>query len=155
MYLDLLKLLAKDNVISDTTSWIFSGAPFIYLAAAFGAAAMVPFLPALVPAWSQHFSDLFVLLYLFALGRFFLALASLDAGGAFGGMGGSREMFISTLVEPAILLALFSVAFRSHSTDLAAMAGTVSSGSQGLAAIFAAIAFFHRADCRNRAGAGG
>lgn len=141
-YFDFLKLFAKDSVISPTTSWIFTVAPYVYFASALGAAAMTPVLAALFTGFSSRFADLFMLLYLFVLGRFFLALASLDAGGTFGGMGGSREMFISVLVEPAILLTLLTVAFKSHSTGLGAMTATAEGSSLGLAAIFAAAAFF-------------
>lgn len=141
VYYDLFKLLAKDSVVSPTVSWIFAVAPFIYLSAAFAAAALAPFYTTIAAGLPVRFTDLFVLLYLFALGRFFLALASLDSGSAFGGMGGSREMFISTLVEPALLLALLTVAFKGHSTALAEMAAAAP-GTPGLAAFFAAIAFF-------------
>jgi len=138
LYYDLLKLFAKDSVISPTTSWIFQVAPYIYFAAPIAAAAFLP-------VWysSEVFpNDLFVLIYLFAIGRFFLALASLDAGSAFGGMGGSREMFISVLVEPVLLLAMMTVAVRSGSTNLSAMAGTAMHGTFSLSYFFAACAFF-------------
>jgi len=142
VYYDLHKLFLKDSVVSPTVSWIFSVAPFIYFAAALGAAALVPGLTSLMPEIGSRFVDLFMLLYLFVLGRFFLALASLDAGSSFGGMGGAREMFIAVLVEPAILLALLTVAFRTHSSGLTAMAGVGADESSALALIFAAAAFF-------------
>lgn len=137
-YYDLSKLFSKDGVISPTVSWIFYAAPYIYFAAAVAGAVLVPVLF----SYGADFSDLFVLIYLFAVGRFFLALASLDAGSAFGGMGGSREMYIAVLVEPALLLALLSVAFRADTTTLSLMAGTVYNASFSSSYVFAALAFF-------------
>ncbi len=141
-YRDLAKFLRKGSVVSPTTSWVFAAAPVIYFAAAAGAAALTPVAAALVPGWGASFADLFMLLYLFALGRFFLALASLDAGSAFGGMGGSREMFVAVLVEPAILLAMLTVALPAGGTGLAAMATATAGPGWDLSAMFATGAFF-------------
>jgi formate hydrogenlyase subunit 4 len=77
--------------------------------------------------------DLIAVVYLFALARFFIALASLDAGSSFGGMGGSREMFISSLVEPAMMLSIFAIALNVGTTNLSVISGTVS--SMGLDAV--------------------
>ncbi|MDF2568507.1 MAG: formate hydrogenlyase subunit 4, partial [Sporomusa sp.] len=80
-------------------------------------------------------------IYLFALGRFFLVLASLDAGSTFGGMGGSREMFINVLVEPVLLLTMITLAVQAGSTSLAAMSGVASAVPLSLPYIFSAGAF--------------
>ena len=138
LYYDMFKLLAKDSVVSPTTSWIFRMAPYVYFAVALVAAA-------LLPVWHYggvSINDLFMLVYLLAVGRFFMALASLDAGSAFGGMGGSREMFISVLVEPVLLLALLTVAVRSGSTNLIVMSDMAAQAPFSLPYIFAACAFF-------------
>jgi len=138
LYFDILKFLAKDSVESPTVSWIFRVTPYIYFAAAVAAAA-------LLPIWlsgSGLANNLLVFIYTLAIGRFFLVLASLDAGSAFGGMGGSREMYISVLVEPVLLLAMLTVAVRSGSTNLFAMAGTAMQESFSLSYFFAACAFF-------------
>jgi len=66
-------------------------------------------------------------IYLFALARFFTALASLDAGSSFGGMGGSREMFVASLVEPAMMLSIFAVAVNVGSTNLSFISQAVAS----------------------------
>jgi formate hydrogenlyase subunit 4 len=62
--------------------------------------------------------DFLALIFIFTLGRFFLSLAALDAGSSFGGMGSSREMFISSLVEPALCLTVFSLFLQFGSTDI-------------------------------------
>lgn len=138
MYFDLMKLLDKDSVISPTVSWIFKGAPYVYFAVGAAAAALVP-----IAFFSNPgVGDVIILIYLFALGRFFLVLASLDSGSAFGGMGGAREMFIGILVEPALLLSMLTVAFKGQTTNLGVMASQAANNPLSLAYIFAAIAFF-------------
>lgn len=141
-YYDLVKYFRKDSVVSPTVSWVFRWAPAVYFAAACGAAALAPAFTTLAGGPGAGFADLFMLLYLFALGRFFLALASLDAGSAFGGMGGSREMFIAVLAEPVILLALMTAALPAKSTVLAAMSARAAAAPWDLASVFAAAAFF-------------
>lgn len=138
VYFDLLKFLKKDNIISPTVSWIFRVSPYIYFATALGAAALVP---TLTFVRSFNYDNIFVLVYLLALGRFFLALASLDAGSSFGGMGGSREMYINVLVEPVLMITLFTVAIKANGTGLAQMATTAAGSNISLSAILAATAF--------------
>lgn len=137
-YFDFAKFLAKDSVISPTVSWVFHFAPYIYFATAIGAAALVP---TVFTGPGMQFDNLFTLVYLFALGRFFLAIASLDAGSSFGGMGGSREMFISVLVEPALMITLFTVAFNANSTVLSSMASAAAGAPVSLSTVLAAAAF--------------
>lgn len=138
VYFDLIKLLAKDSVVSPTVSWIFTVAPYVYFASVVATAGMVPvFLFA-----GKGTGDIFTLIYLLALGRFFLVLASLDGGSAFGGMGGAREMFIAILVEPAILLALLVVSFKAQTANLALMASHAVSSPLSLTYVFAMIGFF-------------
>lgn len=136
-YNDLAKLFAKDSVVSPTVSWIFRIAPYMYFAGAFAAAVIIGFSGSASP-----FADVLLLIYMLAIGRFFLALASLDAGSAFGGMGGSREMYIAVLVEPALLLALMTVAMRAGTTALPAMNAAAAGSPLSLPYILAAIAFF-------------
>lgn len=137
-YCDIGKLLQKAEVISPTTSWIFRAAPFVYLATAVTAAALLPLTP---DAAAERF-DLFLLVYLLAAGRFALVLASLDAGSAFGGMGGSREMYLSILVEPALALAFLTLAVPAGSTGLAALAAQAAAAPFTLPYVFAAFAFY-------------
>jgi formate hydrogenlyase subunit 4 len=139
VYRDLFKYLKKDSVVSPTTSWVFTIAPFVYFAGALGAAALVP--TVLSGDGVFHFGNLFALCYLLALGRFFLALASLDAGSTFGGMGGSRELFLSVLVEPVMMITLAVVAFQAHSTDAAVIARSAAASGVTISGILAAIAF--------------
>jgi len=138
VYFDFKKLLFKDSVISVTVSWIFTIAPYIYFAGAVAAAALVP----IITTASSGVFDVFTLIYLLALGRFFLVLASLDGGSAFGGMGGAREMFIAILVEPALLLSILTVALKAQTTNLGLMAMHAANSSLSLAYVFAASAFF-------------
>ncbi len=115
-YRDLRRLLRKDIVLADSVSWVFIATPFVLFAIMALAACLVPtFTPSLALAPT---SDLITLVALLGLARFMLALAGMDAGTSFGGLGSSREMLIATLAEPAMLMVVFSVALMAHTTAL-------------------------------------
>lgn len=138
-YFDLAKLLRKDAVVSEHSSAVFRWAPVVYAAAFATAALIVPvlWLPAPLAPWS----DAVVLIGLFALARFALALAGLDTGSAFGGMGSSREVAVGALAEPAVLLAVFAVAWRTGGTDVSAMSAWVLDHGAAAVAPSALLAF--------------
>ena len=115
-YYNLAKLFSKSEVISENASWIFKIAPFIVISSALTASLLIPTVIFTNPLSSA--GDFLALIFVLALGRFFLALAGLDAASAFGGMGSSREMFISSLTEPALYLAVFAVSLHFGSTSL-------------------------------------
>jgi formate hydrogenlyase subunit 4 len=118
-YRDLGKLLGKEPVVSATTSWIFRLTPYLLAATTLVAALVVPVLtsrPALGFA-----GNAILLMALFLLGTFFLALAGLDAGSAFGGMGSSREVAVAALAEPTVIVAIFALAMRADTIDLGAI----------------------------------
>jgi formate hydrogenlyase subunit 4 len=116
-YRDLHKLLRKGVVIPDTSSWLFTATPYVVFSATLLAALMVPAISADTPV--SLFGGVLALVYLLGLSRFFLALAGLDTGSSFGGLGSSREMTISSLAEPALMLAIFTVAIGAGSTNIA------------------------------------
>jgi len=115
-YYDLAKFLRKDMVISEHASWVFSAAPYVVFITALLVGLMVPMVTTRAPL--SLFGGVLAVVGLLALGRFFLALGGLDPGSAFGGMGSSREMTLAALAEPALILALFTVAITVGSTDL-------------------------------------
>jgi formate hydrogenlyase subunit 4 len=119
-YRDIFKLLRKGMVIPETASWIFSATPYIVFATAALVGLMIPM--AATDAPLSLFGGVLAVVYLLALGRFFLALGGLDAGTPFGGLGSSREMTISAIAEPAMMLAIFTVALAASSTNLSEMA---------------------------------
>lgn len=141
-YYNLAKLFSKGEVISETASWIFRAAPFVVLSSTLAAAILIPVFIFASPG--RQMGDFLALIFIFALGRFFLAIAALDTGSSFGGMGSSREMFIASLVEPALCMAIFAVALQSGSTDISAFSGihaiTVSSVVAALALFLVALA---------------
>ena len=97
-YRDLLRLMKKEVVLAVNASWLFRVAPYIIFAATWVAAALVPtFATGLLFSWS---ADLIAIIALLGSARFFLALAGMDVGTSFGGIGSSREMMIATLAEP-------------------------------------------------------
>jgi formate hydrogenlyase subunit 4 len=118
-YLDLVKFLRKDMVISEHASWIFTATPYVLFLSTLLAGLMVPMVSEEAPL--SLFGDALAVIGLLALGRFFLALGGLDPGSAFGGMGSSREMTIAAVAEPALMLAIFSVAITAGSTNLSQM----------------------------------
>jgi formate hydrogenlyase subunit 4 len=126
-YRDLFKLLRKGMVIPDTASWIFSAAPYMVFATATLVGLMIPMMATDAPL--SLFGGVLAVIYLLALGRFFLALGGLDTGSSFGGLGSSREMTISAIAEPAMMLAIFTVALSANSTNLSEMARSAVSQS--------------------------
>jgi formate hydrogenlyase subunit 4 len=107
-YRDLARLMKKEVVLADNASWLFRVTPYLVFAASWVAAALVPtFATGLLFSWT---SDLIAIVALLASARFFLALAGLDVGTSFGGIGSSREVMIASLAEPAMLLIVFSLA---------------------------------------------
>lgn len=121
-YLDLLKFFRKDMVVSEHASWVFPLAPYVVFLSALLAGLMVPLLTVQAPL--SLFGGVLAVVGLLALGRFFLALGGLDPGSAFGGMGSSREMTIAAIAEPAVMLAVFTVAIGAGSTDLSRIVQT-------------------------------
>jgi formate hydrogenlyase subunit 4 len=119
-YLDLRKLFSKEVIVSPNASWLFRAAPFVIFASTAAIAFLVPMLA--VPLPLDTVGDLIVVVYLLLLGTFFLALAGLDPGSAFGGMGASREMTVAALAEPTIALAVFALALSAGSTNLGQIA---------------------------------
>jgi formate hydrogenlyase subunit 4 len=119
-YRDLLKLLRKEVVLAENASWVFRVAPYVIFATTWVAAGLVPtFATGLVlsPA-----ADLIAIVALLGTARFMLALAGLDVGTSFGGIGSSREMMIASLAEPAMLLVAFTVSLLAGSTQLSSVA---------------------------------
>jgi formate hydrogenlyase subunit 4 len=118
-YFDLAKFLRKDMVISEHASWIFRAMPYVLFVSTLLAGLMMPLVSVSAPL--SLFGGVLAFVGLLALGRFFLALAGLDPASAFGGMGSSREMTIAAIAEPALMLAIFTVAIAAHSTNLSEM----------------------------------
>ena len=118
-YFDIIKFLRREPVVSVHTSWITMVTPYVCLSAYVVAGSLIP-----IEGHPGFFlGDLIAFTYLFALSRFFLALAGLEPGSAFGGMGSSREMMISSLVEPVMVIGLFGLAALAGTTEFGGMTG--------------------------------
>jgi formate hydrogenlyase subunit 4 len=129
-YRDLHKLLRKDVVLADNASWVFRASPYVIFATTWVAAALVPTF-----ATGLEFSpaaDLIAVVALLGSARFMLALAGLDVGTSFGGIGSSREMMIASLAEPAMLLIAFTVSLLAASTQLSSIAAFMEGSGVGL-----------------------
>jgi formate hydrogenlyase subunit 4 len=128
-YLDVWKLLHKEAVLADNASWLYRGTPYFVFAVTWLAVVMVPSFAIQSVPWS---GDLIAIVAVLATARFALALAGMDVGTAFGGIGSSREMLIASLAEPAMLLVVFTVALIAGTTQLSAIASTFIVGDVGL-----------------------
>jgi formate hydrogenlyase subunit 4 len=129
-YRDLLRLLRKEVVLAENASWLFRALPYLIFATTWVAASLVPtFASGLIFSWT---ADLIAIIALLGLARFLLALAGLDIGTSFGGIGSSREVMIASIAEPAMLMIVFTLALVAGSTQLSTMAEYLSSGEVGL-----------------------
>ena len=129
-YRDLLRLMRKDVVLADNASWLFRVIPYLVFATTWVAASLVPtFRSGLMFSWT---ADLIAIIAVLGSARFFLALAGMDAGTSFGGIGSSREVMIASLAEPAMLMIVFAIALIAGSTQLSTMAAFMNSAEVGL-----------------------
>ncbi len=129
-YRDLIRLLRKDVVLANNASWLFRVIPYVVFAATWVAASLIPtFRSGLLFSWT---ADLIAIIAVLGSARFFLALAGMDAGTSFGGIGSSREVMIASLAEPAMLMIVFVIALIAGSTQLSTMAAFMNSADVGL-----------------------
>lgn len=120
-YFELRKLFGKELVVSQTASWVFRLTPFVVFGTSLVVVSLVPLV--FVPTPFDRTGDLLAAVYLLLLGTFFLALAGLDTGSPFGGMGSSREMTVVALTEPTVALSIFALAVTAGSTNFGEIAG--------------------------------
>jgi formate hydrogenlyase subunit 4 len=121
-YRDLLRLLRKETVLAENASWLFRSAPYLIFAATWVAAALIPtFATGLMFSWS---GDLIAIAALLGSARFFLALAGMDVGTSFGGIGSSRETMFASFAEPATMMIVFIVSLIAGSTQLSEIAAS-------------------------------
>jgi formate hydrogenlyase subunit 4 len=129
-YRDLARLMRKEVVLADSASWLFRVIPYLIFAATWVAASLVPtFRTGLLFSWS---ADLIAIIALLGSARFFQALAGLDVGTSFGGIGSSREVMIASLAEPAMIMVVFTLALICGSTQLSTIAEFMISPAVGL-----------------------
>jgi formate hydrogenlyase subunit 4 len=129
-YRDLLKLIRKEAVVADNASWLFRAAPYAIFATTWVATTLVPtFATGLTLSGA---ADLIVIVALLGTARFLLALAALDVGTSFGGIGASREMMFASLAEPAMLMAVFTLSLFAGSTQLSTISAFMLGPNAGL-----------------------
>jgi hydrogenase-4 component C len=119
-YRDLAKLMKRQEVVSEQAGWVFRATPYITMVCMLLVALIIPVFTVQSPF--NWVGDLILVIYLFALSRFFFSLSGLETGSTFGGIGARREQLLSVLIEPVMLLVLFVMALLAGSTDL----GTIS-----------------------------
>ena len=142
-YFDIAKLLRKGAVYSRTTTWVFRAGPAVGLAAVATAGTLLPV--AGEPAVAAFAGDFVLFAYLLALARFFTALAALDTGSSFEGLGAAREVSFASVAEPALFLVLVALARATGTLSLSGMLGPALAPAWRLSApalLLAAIALF-------------
>ncbi|MFA7244830.1 MAG: NADH-quinone oxidoreductase subunit H [Candidatus Magasanikbacteria bacterium] len=141
-YRDIWKLLHKDEVISNDASWVFRFTPYIVFAVTLVVGFSIPIFFPLIAGFVT--SDILFVVYTLAIGTFFMALAGVDTGSAFGGFGSSREMTISALAEGGFIFSLLTMALIAGSSNLFDIANFSQSisGQYFLPAILAFCGFF-------------
>jgi len=136
---DVRKLFAKQRIVPGNASWVFAAAPLMLVGTAAVVAAIVPFLT--TRSALDQAGDLFAVVYLLLLGTVFLALAGLDPGTAFGGMGASRAMTVTAVAEPTILVAVFALSVGAGSSHLGAIVTATLADPGGVASPQSVFAF--------------
>ncbi|WKZ50465.1 MAG: NADH-quinone oxidoreductase subunit H [Anaerolineales bacterium] len=125
-YRDIRKLMTRQEVVSEQAGWIFRVTPYVNLACMFLAAMVIPALTTASPL--EAAGDLILIVYLFALPRFFLAVAGLESGSSLAGIGARRELLVSALAEPILLLVIFVMALLTKTTNLGRISTEVATG---------------------------
>lgn len=129
-YWDLARLLRKEVVLAHNASWLFRAAPYLILALTWVAASLVPVFATHLPFAGA--GDLIVIIALLAAARFVLALAGMDIGTSFGGIGSSREAMIGAMAEPAMMMVIFTLALIAGSTQISHVVEVMASSQIGL-----------------------
>jgi formate hydrogenlyase subunit 4 len=125
-YRDIGKLFSKEVILAENASWIFRFTPYVVFGVTVLIGGIIPIVSVDLPLAAT--ADVIALVMLFAIVRFFTALAGMDIGTAFGGMGSSREMTIASLAEPAMLMAVFTASLAANSTSLTQMVQVMAHG---------------------------
>jgi hydrogenase-4 component C len=126
-YRDITKLMTRQEVVSEQAGWIFRVTPYLNLGCMFLAAMIIPSLTTASPL--EAAGDLILIVYLFALPRFFFAIAGLESGSTLAGIGARRELLVSALVEPILLLVIFVMALLAGTTNLGRISTEVATGA--------------------------
>ena len=129
-YRDLARLLRKEAVLAENASWLFRMAPYVILSLTWVAAGLVPVFATHLPFGGA--GDLIVIVALLGAARFALALAGMDIGTSFGGIGSSREAMIGAMAEPAMMMVIFTLALIAGSTQISHVAEVMASAEIGL-----------------------
>ncbi|HJS92205.1 MAG TPA: NADH-quinone oxidoreductase subunit H [Steroidobacteraceae bacterium] len=127
---DLMKLIRKEAVVADNASWLFRAAPYLIFGTTWAAAALVPTFATGLPLSAS--ADIIVIVALLGTARFLLALAGLDVGTSFGGIGSSREVLFASLAEPAMLMAVFTLSSFAGSTELSSISAYMQTAAVGI-----------------------
>lgn len=122
-YRDIFKYLRKDAVLAENASYLTRYTPYIAFGVTLATGLLVP-----TAFWRAPFGmtgDVILIVYMFAVVRFFFAITALDAGSAFGGMGSSRDMVMSAICEAALFLAVTAVLISVGTTNISDVVASI------------------------------
>lgn len=122
-YYNIWKLMNKETILSKNSSWIMEYGPIIISGVTVTASLFVPLV--FIPQNNGVIGNIILFLYLLTVAKFFMALSGLDAGSAFGGMGSSREMMVSAIIEPITIMVFAALAFVLNTTSIPEMFASV------------------------------
>lgn len=114
-YRDMWKLLRKDEIVSEHTSWIFRATPYVAFTTPIFVALLIPVLTR-YPLFFAFMGDMLGAGFVLALGGFFAALAAVDTANPYGPMGASRTRMVGFLAEPVFIVVFLTVSFVAGST---------------------------------------
>ena len=126
-YRDIVKLMKRQEVVSEQAGWLFRITPYALMATMLLVALILPIFTVQSPLGMV--GDLLLIVYLFALPRFFLSIAGMDTGSTFAGIGARRELLVSSLVEPVLLLVVFILSLLAGSTNLGVISTKVATSA--------------------------
>ncbi len=141
-YYDIAKLFKRQDVRTAESSFVHRLMPPLFMGCMLVLAMGIPMITRLSPV--PALGDIILIIYLMALPRFFFSLSAIDSGSAYAGAGGVRELIVGVLVEPAMMLALFTVAIAAGTTSVGALGDAVAtlSVSSPVGVVLAGVAFF-------------
>ncbi|AKA68705.1 respiratory chain complex I subunit 1 family protein [Clostridium scatologenes] len=140
VYYDYQKLFSKGRIRSSHSSFITQIGPILSLGASITVVFMIP---TFFSSGETYLGSLFLIIFMMSVIKFLNTLIGLDCASTFGGMGTSRELFLSMLAEPVMFLTIMFLYFENKSFNIFTISFNNSTEAfYGIGHILAAISFF-------------
>jgi formate hydrogenlyase subunit 4 len=137
-YLDILKLLGKEEIVS-SDNFFFRYSPVF----SFGAILLVALLvPIGAPPPLNAGGDILVFIYILSFAAVMVMLSGVTSESPFGVLGAAREMMMVLTVEPVIVIALIVAAIKANSLQFGSIITHFQNNSFPLSMVLVGIALF-------------